>query len=271
MICTHKRRGMMSNWVSEHGDRFGFDNQILRTTVGSEVHGISVGGEDHDEMGVYVEPLETILGLSDPKGHYTARTQPDGARSGSGDVDLSLYSLRRYLRLLTVGNPTVLVPIFAAESDVLHCTDLGIRLRADAPKMITRTAGHRFLGYLYGQRERLIGKGRPSSVPNRPELVAKYGFDTKYASHALRLAIQGVEIVSEGRLTLPMKPEDRMLVFDVKTGEYELPDVLEMIDENAFHLESMLDGKRGVLPERPSIDVAKWSTEVHQLYWNSNG
>lgn len=33
-------------WVSEHGDAEAWDAQILRTTVGSEVHGIAIPGTE---------------------------------------------------------------------------------------------------------------------------------------------------------------------------------------------------------------------------------
>ena len=36
------------------------------------------------------------------------RTQPEGVRSGPGDLDLIVYSLRKWMRLALTGNPTVL-------------------------------------------------------------------------------------------------------------------------------------------------------------------
>ena len=48
---------------AEHGDRdVAMAGEILRTVVGSGVHGIAIAGtDDHDEMGVYVEPLSVRL------------------------------------------------------------------------------------------------------------------------------------------------------------------------------------------------------------------
>lgn len=79
-----------------------------------------------------------------------------------------------------------------------------MRLRELAPALLSQRAVHRFMGYMRAQRERLDGGGRRGRVPNRPELVERYGYDVKYASHALRLAYQGLEIARDGRLTLPM-------------------------------------------------------------------
>jgi len=56
-------------------------------------------------------------------------------------------------------------------------------------------------------------------VPNRPELVARYGYGIKYASRALRLAYQGLEIVGDGRLTLPMPHVQQERVLRVERGD----------------------------------------------------
>src|SRR5688500_20370369 len=74
---------------------------ILLVEVGSTAHGTGLeGGEDHDELGVVVESREEVLGL-EPEGRPTVmqRTQPDGVRSGPGDIDRTLHSLRRFVRL----------------------------------------------------------------------------------------------------------------------------------------------------------------------------
>src|SRR5947207_13794174 len=56
-------------------------------------------------MGVFIEPPQCVVGLRGPADHYVYRTQPEGARSGPGDTDLVMYSLRRYLRLAPKPGP----------------------------------------------------------------------------------------------------------------------------------------------------------------------
>ena len=57
---------------TEHGDgHVARAGEILRTVVGSGVHGIAIAGtDDHDEMGVFVEPPEHVVGLRRPADHY---------------------------------------------------------------------------------------------------------------------------------------------------------------------------------------------------------
>ena len=74
---------------------------ILLVEVGSTADGTGLaGGEDQDELGVVVESPASVLGLNEA-GFRTVmqRTQPEGSRSGPGDTDRTLYSLRRFLRL----------------------------------------------------------------------------------------------------------------------------------------------------------------------------
>jgi hypothetical protein len=255
---------------TEYGDRHtALAGEILRTVVGSGVHGIAIAGtDDHDEMGVYIEPPDRLLGLQGPVEHYVYRTQPEGARSGPGDTDLVIYSLRKYLRLAVKGNPTALLPLYAPQDSVLVITPLGRELRALAPAVLSQRAVHRFVSYLDAQRERLLG--RRGGAPDRPELVARYGYDVKYASHALRLAYQGLEIVRDGRLTLPMPASERERVLRVKRGEVpQLHRVLDEIGRVHGELEELLAAGRTPLPAEPDVDtVADWSVDAHRRHWH---
>jgi hypothetical protein len=67
-------------------------------------------------------------------------------------------------------------------------------LIANAHRFVSRLAASRFLGYLQSQRAAMTGE--VGAHTNRPELVAEHGYDTKYAMHALRLGVQGVELLS---------------------------------------------------------------------------
>ena len=134
--------------TTEYGDReTAMAGEILRTVVGSGVHGIAIAGtDDHDEMGIYIPAAHTLLGIQAGQEHYVHRTQPEGVRSGPGDTDLVMYALRKYLRLAVKGNPTALLPLFAPDDSVLAITDLGRELRRLAPFVMSQQAVHRFLG-----------------------------------------------------------------------------------------------------------------------------
>ena len=127
---------------------------------------------------------------------------------------------------------------------------------------------HRFLGYLAAQRDRLLGHSK-GKVPNRPELVAKYGYDVKYASHALRLAYQGLEVARDARLTLPMPAAERERVLRVKRGE--VPDIAAVLAETAdvqAQVEDILATGRTPLPAEPAhAAISAWAVSAHRRHW----
>lgn len=252
----------------EYGDAaVALPNEILRSVVGSGVHGIAIPGtDDHDELGVYVEPASYLLGVAEHREDYIWRTQPEGVRSGHGDTDLVLYGLRKYLRLAVKGNPTVLLPLFAPETDLVTVTPLGRELRERRTWFLSQQAVRRFLGYMASQRDRMLGQR--GGAPSRPELVAQHGWDTKYGSHALRLAIQGHEIAAAGTLTLPMPREPRERVLAVKRGEVARDEVVDEIAGLERRVEALLADGRCELPElAPVPAISAWSVEAHRRHW----
>ena len=131
---------------------------IIRSLVGSTVHGLAnEGTDDRDEMGVCIEPPEYVLGLRHFE-HWVHRSQPEGKPSGPGDLDLVVYSLRKYCRLALKGSPTVLLLLFAPREALLVQTPLGRRLHALSPALLSRRTGRAFLGYLAAQRRGLLGE-----------------------------------------------------------------------------------------------------------------
>ena len=213
---------------------------ILRGSVGSTAHGLHLAGtDDRDEMGVAVEPPDRVIGLVEFEQHIhrTAeerlkhnpsadqrahgRTPP----SQPGDLDLTVYSLRKYTRLAANGNPTVQILLFVKP---LFINRFGRRLRSNARLFASKEAGARFLGYLSAQGERLLGQRGQMRV-TRTELVKRHGYDTKFAMHAVRLGMQGVEYLKTGRLTLPMG-EGREYCMSVRLGEVSLAEVVRSIE-----------------------------------------
>jgi hypothetical protein len=253
----------------EYGDlNLAHENEILHTVVGSGVHGIAIEGtDDEDEMAVFIEPVEHVIGTAERMDIVTYRTKPEGERSEPGDIDLSMYSLRKYIRLAAVGNPTAVLPLWCPQSSIIHMTETGRLLREHRSSFMSQQSVHRFLGYMDAQFERMMGRGKRNRVPNRPELVERYGWDVKYGAHALRLAYQGYEICLMGRLTLPMAEGPREHVLAVKRGEVTRTEVANKILNLTKTTRQVL--KNGTpLPEKPDWDtIGAFSVRAHLDHW----
>lgn len=239
---------------------------IFRCQVGSGLHGTAIAGtDDRDEMGICVEPARYVIGLR-RFDQYVYRTQPEGVRSGHGDLDLTVYGLRKWMRLALDGNPTILLSLFVPASEIVTITDLGRDLLNGGPAFIlSRQAGHRFLGYLRSQRDRMIAHPNGKHT-NRPELIALHGFDTKFAGHMIRLGVQGVELLETGTISLPMPEPWRSLIVDIRQGKHSKEETLAIASDLETRLEKLI--ATSVLPEHPGRDQAdRWLVKAYSHTW----
>jgi hypothetical protein len=131
---------------------------------------------------------------------------------------------------------------------------------------VSRRAGQRFLGYLRAQRERLEGT-RGGKHTNRPELVERYGFDTKFAYHMVRLGLQGVELMETGRITLPMPEADRTWLRALRRGERTRDEALERGGELEARLAALCESTG--LPAEPDTAWADaWLVDAYRTSWD---
>ncbi len=238
-------------------------NYIMRCIVGSTAHGVALPGrDDRDEMAVYVEPPAHVTGHRRPIDSRCTRTAGEGERSTAADVDVMAYSLRHWTALALQGNPSILVGLFAAP--FLNSEEWR-QVQDTRDLILSRRAHPRFLGYLHGQRERLLG------MPKRPELIEAHGYDTKYASHALRLGLQGIELWRTGGLSLPMERRDREDVLTIKTGSVDFADAVRMIDSAADRLRRVTDEPTPLRAEPGYAAVDRLLHSIHLAVWPRTG
>jgi uncharacterized protein len=257
--------------------------EILRVEVGSTVHGCNVDTQDDlDLMGVCIETPDHICGLkpfqqliyrdawertklqaAPLQGDVSPITQPP---SQPGDLDLVVYSLRKWCGMALKGNPSALLLLYSPKVHIKDHLGEGLRLMRRAFR--SKAVGYAYLGYAYEQRQRLEGKRGQKNV-TRADLVMKYGYDTKYAYHILRLGIQGLEYARTGDITVPMKADDRAFLIDVRTGGVTLESALQLAEKNEEELRRvLLDAKECVLPDAPDREaVDQFLVYAYQTAW----
>jgi hypothetical protein len=269
--------------ASEEARAIAENGMILRVQVGSGVHGTSISGQDdRDEMGLCLEPPQFVTGLARvPDGirgqgpsvrfeqyeRHTAWDRPGGVanRSGAGDLDVIIYSARKWARLAMAGNPTVLLVLFVPDQEVVFRNEAGAELAGNAHRFVSLRAADRYLGYLQGQKAAMTGDA--GAHTNRPELVAVHGYDTKYAMHALRLGLQGSELLTTGRVTLPVPEPHRAYLRSIRRGERPLAEVLDAISETESQLARLRDS--AAIPDQPDYSwVNDWLHRSYLNFWN---
>ena len=114
--------------------------------------------------------------------------------------------------------------------------------------------------------------------PARRELEEKSGYDTKHASHLVRLMRMGYEIITEGKVLVNRTGIDADELLAVKNGSWSFEKVMEFKDEMEGKLETeylrqkklIAEGKPTPIPRE--VDKVKLNTFYHELYneyWNN--
>jgi predicted nucleotidyltransferase len=261
---------MSGNSGGSHHRSMAEQNTILRVPTGSQLYGLNVPGtNDKDEIGVCLEPIKDVVGFT-PFEQYEYRTASErsgqhDAPSQPGDLDLTIYGLRKFLRLALKGNPQIIQCLFVPGNLCLYRNDVGVTLQDMSPFIVSRQCGKHYLGYLEAQRQRLLGERGQLKV-HRPELVAKHGHDTKYLMHVVRLAFQGVELLSTGALTLPMEEESRRYAYAVRLGEVTLQDALTKVGELEQELKDLIH--TAPIEDQPNRAVLEdWMVQCYREAW----
>jgi hypothetical protein len=104
---------------------------------------------------------------------------------------------------------------------------------------------------------------RLAKFGSRQELVSKYGYDTKFASHLIRLLDEGLELLTTGTLRFPL--EGRQLLRDIRTGKLSMQEVLDMADGMEKEVEYFCETTK--LPHSPNRKlVEKFVIDTHRSY-----
>jgi len=99
-------------------------------------------------------------------------------------------------------------------------------------------------------------KDRLDKVGHRKELVLKYGYDTKFSSHLIRLFAEGVTLLKNEELKFPLPNAD--LIKDIKVGKWKLKEVLDYADSLEADIEDAY--KKTKLPHTYNMN------DVNALY-----
>lgn len=230
-----------SDDIHDHIKHAGFpypDSVIHEFVGGSALHGAKVSQtDDLDIYGIFVEPPEESLGITRYE-HFVWSTAGNERRNGPDDVDICLYSLRKWATLAAKGNPTALHFLFTGSSfpSSSHQAKAWLKVTESVELFVSRKAALAFRGFANDQLARLNGTKGNGEHGQRPEYIGKFGYDTKAAMHAIRLLNEGIEFVEKGTITLP-RPEKDLLI-GIRAGDFGS---LDKVNNLANNLLAQLD------------------------------
>ena len=262
---SKKRQRSLLKLVAESG--FSRPETLIHLFIGgSELHGAKIGKtDDTDIYGVYIETPTESLGL-DSQEHFVWSSAGNDRRNGPDDVDVTLYSLRKWARMAAKGNATTLHFLFAQPREV--APELWRKIQAKRELFLSRVAAKQFMGFADAQFKRLTGEKGSGKKGQRPEYICAFGYDTKAAMHGLRLLYECLELMQKGMITLP-RPEKELLI-EVRSGAWTFERVLNHAQRLFKEVADAV--MQSPLPEKVDRGaISQLLAQVHLEAWGTAG
>ncbi|WIE81138.1 nucleotidyltransferase domain-containing protein [Curtobacterium sp. MCSS17_016] len=239
----------------------GFDwlpeGTALLGEYGSRAHGTDNPESDRDFHAIRVEPPRFVTGLErfDNLRHNTA----GNGRSAADDLDTVVYGLRNWAAVAAAGNPNSYVLLHLPKYE--YVSDVGQMLLDNRHLFVSKLAASKYIGYLDSQVQAMLGN-RGARV-QRPHLIERFGWDVKFGYHAVRVGLQGLELMRSGKITLPFEGEDLEALVGIREGRFTRDDVVKMANGLIVHIRAAAEHSR-VVPDKPDYD--KIHTLLHDMY-----
>lgn len=175
---------------------------------GSVAYGTNTPQSDEDHGGVYLEPIDQVLGLGLDFQDEIADDKHDN----------TWYSLKKYLTLLMSSNPNILESLFVDDRFVIYEHPIITELKKHRQEFVTKDCFNSFIGYAIAQIKRARGYNKMCVQPitERKEPL-DFCFTTyKQGSACMRewLAARGLEQNYCGLVSLNNMPDCYGVYYD---------------------------------------------------------
>jgi uncharacterized protein len=137
---------------------------IFECVTGSVAYGTNLPTSDVDIKGVFIQPLEDILGMG-----YIEQVNDD-------KNDTTYYELRRFLELISTANPNLLEILNVPEDCVRFKHPIFDEVLKNADKFITKGAKNSFAGYAVAQIKKARGLNKKIVNPVAKERKSPLDF-----------------------------------------------------------------------------------------------
>lgn len=189
---------------------------LYSVVSGSNAYGTNVEGSDVDERGVVVPPKKYFYGMANFE------------QVENQTKDVCYYALKKFFSLAYKNN------VHALEMLWLNCEFVHFlkkpfdQVLNNREMFMSKQLGYSFGGYAYQQLKILNVKTKNKT--GRINLVEKYGYDTKFAAHVVRLYRSGAGALETGELKV-FRP-DREELKAIRAGAMSFSEFVQYDDKN---------------------------------------
>lgn len=147
------------------------------------------------------------------------------------EYDFQVHSIIKFFELCRQGSPNFLDILFTREEYVLHCTQVGRMIKDNRKLFISKAIWSKFRGYAWSQMSKMKEN---NAVGNRKEIIEKFGYDTKYAYHIVRLLDEVEQLLESQDMDLQRARE---VMKSVRRGEWKIEDIISWATEKSAALD----------------------------------
>lgn len=243
-----------------HPPKFLVPNTHYLVMMGSVAYGVSGDTSDMDVYGFCIPYKEDVFphlqgdipGFGKQKQRFDVWQEHHIKDTESGkEYDFAVYSIIKFFALCMDNNPNMVDALFVPRRCVLHSSDIAEMVREKRTMFLHKGSFHKFRGYAYKQMSNIRQKTH-SSNPKRAADIEKFGFDTKFAYHVVRLALECEQILTTHDLDLE---RDREMLKSIRRGEWTIEQIEEWFTEKERLLETM--SAESTLPHDPDEGAIK--------------
>ena len=256
---------------------------------GSYSYDCATQDSDQDLYGICIPPLDVMMPYPidylpgfDQKPVEFNDYRVSHMNIGDIEYDVTIYSIVRFMKLVSDGNPNLIDILFAPDDCILNLTPVGQMLRDNRRLFLSKQLYKRFYCYADEQMRELVNRlgdmnilfvrqvedacGVDHSVTidtvdlskisdsYRDEYVRsyryglektkrfqnrkQYGYDTKFLSHSVRLALECEQLLRDGDVDLKAHGS---LLLDIRKGRMGLSECKDLIDQKKVVMDELIE------------------------------
>ena len=228
------------------------------TLTGSIAYGTNTPDSDIDYKGVCIPPDSYFFGFDLFRDYNT--TGGKRWKNTKDDIDISITHINKFVQNAMKGVPNNIEILFTNPEHILVMNKFGEELISHRQDFISKILKEKFAGFAHSQSAKMMAGD--SNGCGRLDLIEKYGYDTKFFSHSVRLYTGGIEIFKTGTFATYRPNRDELIA--CKQGKYTLPQAIAYLAELDQELNELYKTST-CLPHTPNYNnINSWLIDLNK-------
>ena len=183
---------------------------LYKVVTGSKAYGLSNSDSDLDIRGIFLGSMEDRL-LT-----YNHKKKLDAFKTK--DDDTLYFELNKFAQLVHQQSLNIIELLFVEPSCVIYTHPLFNDIINMRDTLLTKKISYSLLNTARSEYDIVLSQ--QSNNPKRKDLILNYGYDTKSASHSIRILDYCPSLFTQGIFSL--KNEHQDIILNLKNGHYSL-------------------------------------------------